>query len=337
MFGRRQEQELVEIGTLARDLNRRVHESVALVERISQAQRQLRAPGRPRASASVDDADAEPLLAFVHIPKTAGATVTSMFSAAYTREGVHKAGNFMRGPEKSLRKIGNWYQRGGRVSVGHIPYGAFRDHLPADTVFMTFLREPVDRVLSHYSRHIRREVPRYGHRAGMRPGGARKANSIEEALVDMRMPELNNLATRFLCGCESPMGELPASALDDAMENLRGFAFVGIQERFEESMVLLQRMLGLEAIPYEDRHVSSEGTRPSVDEIPERERELIVEHNRLDAELYRFGLGLFEDAVAGADEGFAAEVEALRARSAEERGEEWRQTALPAPRVAGPR
>jgi hypothetical protein len=81
--------------------------------------------------------------------------------------------------------------------------------------------------------------------------------------------------------------------------------------------------------------VSSEGSRPSVDEIPERERELIAEHNLLDAELYRFGLGLFEDAVAGTDNGFAADVEALRARSAEERGEEWRQTAFPAPRLTG--
>lgn len=122
------------------------------------------------------------------------------------------------------------------------------------------------------------------------------------------------------------MGELPASALDDAKENLRGFAFIGIQERFEESLVLLQRMLGLGLVPYEDRHVSSD--RPSVEEISDEQRALIAEHNRLDAELYTFAQGLFDDAVAAADRGFAADVEALRARDAAAREEEWRAAAL---------
>jgi hypothetical protein len=193
---------------------------------------------------------------------------------------------------------------------------------------MTFLREPVDRVLSHYYRHLHRKKPvqersprRLQHRVET-PGKVRassktRADSIEEALVDLRLPEINNLATRFLCGHESPLKELPASALDDAKQNLRGFAFVGIQERFEESLVLLQRMLGLGLVPYRDRHVSSGDDRPSVDEIPDEQRALIEECNQLDVELYRFGRGLFEEAVATADEGFAADVEMLRASSAD--------------------
>ena len=185
---------------------------------------------------------------------------------------------------------------------------------------MTFLREPVDRVLSHYYRHVHRNkqkmsLARRQRRLESGKGRAGKADSIEEALVEMRLPQLSNLATRFLCGHpSSPMaGDLPASALDDAKESLREFAFVGIQERFEESIVLLQRMLGLGSIPYRDRHVSSD--RPAVDEIPDAERALIEEHNQLDAELYRFGLGLFEDAVAAADDGFTAAVEKLRAEA----------------------
>jgi hypothetical protein len=196
---------------------------------------------------------------------------------------------------------------------------------------MTFLREPVDRVLSHYYRHIHIADPRRTGRQVAEPwspeqGGKIKADSIEQALVEMRVPQLNNLATRFIGGGQSPMGELPASALDEAKENLRSFAFIGIQERFEESLVLLQRMLGLGSVPYEDRHVSSD--RPSVEEISDEQRALIAEYNQLDAELYSFGLGLFDDAVAAADDGFAADVEALRARDAAAREEEWRAAAL---------
>jgi hypothetical protein len=254
-----------------------------------------------------------PVVAFVHIPKTAGGTVTSMLAAAYSKRGLHKAGNYVRGPETAAKKLAkrpggwdSWQRKGGRVSVGHVPYGVFREHMPPGTLYMTFLREPVDRVLSHYHRHIGRRDPSRAGRPGKR--GRVKADSIEEALVEMRLPQINNLATRFLCGHPSPLGELPDSALEDAKANLREFAFVGIQERFDESLSLLHRTFGFDLVPpdaYENRHVSSD--RPAVDEIPQDERALIVECNQLDIDLYTFGLELFEDAITAAGEGPAGE------------------------------
>jgi hypothetical protein len=314
MFTRRHAQELADIKATLEQLDGGVSKGLHHLERIKEG-----LPPPP------------PPIAFVHIPKTAGGTVISMFTAAYSRTDIHKAGNFMRGPEKSVRKIAKWQGTGRRVSVGHTPYGAFKGRMPDDTLYMTFLREPVDRVLSHYYRHIHgRDLRRFTRELGS-PGSGPKieAVSIEQAVVEVGLPQLNNLATRFLCGHESPMGELPASALDDAKDNLRRFAFVGIQERFEESLVLLQRMLGLGSIPYEDRHVSREGGRPAVEEVTEDQRALLLERNRLDAELHAFGAQLFESAVAAADERFAADVEALRARDAEAREQEWRAVALP--------
>jgi len=269
----------------------------------------------------------------VHIPKTAGGTVSSMFRAAYTKRGLHKAGNYMRGPEKTRRKIAKdpdgwrkWQSRGGHVSIGHVPYVVFRDAVPPGTLYMTFMREPVDRVLSHYYRHIHRIDP---SRSGVVKKHARariKADSLEQALVEMNMPQLNNLCTRFLCSQEDVLGRLPDVAVEEAKENLSRFAFIGIQERFEESLVLLQRMLGLAYIPYEDRHVSRPGQRPGADDISAEQRALIVDHNRLDIELYRHALALFEEAVAEAGESFIADVEALRARDSSSRTDEWRQT-----------
>lgn len=265
---------------------------------------------------------AGPLVAFVHIPKTAGATVTSVFVGAYSKAEVREAGNYLRHPEKTPRKIawgrwtGAWAEA--RVVVGHIPYGLFRKNLSRDTRYVTFLREPVDRVLSHYHRHISRK--------------SLTTDSLEEALKT-GMPDVNNLATRFLCGDPLPLGELPASALDDAKANLREFAFVGIQERFEESVVLLQRMLGLGPVPFVNRHLSIE--RPGVDDIPQRQRGLIAEYNRLDTELYAFALQLFEEALAATDDGFASDVERLRASSQDANEEaiqnarEWLDRELP--------
>ena len=333
MFTRRHERELAEVHALTSELDRHVRTSLKQLERIRKTQdwlagRKSRPAGPVTTGPDVppERNRAQPLIYFAHIPKTAGGTVLSMFAAAYSRPEVKDAGNWLRTPERPPAGFANHRKIAGRVLAGHVPYGVVRPQLPPDTRCMTFLRDPVDRVLSHYYRHIQRRDP---SRAGTPKALANpsvKANSLAEALVEMRLPHITNLATRFLCGHPSPRGELPPTAVEDAKANLREFAFVGIQERFEESLVLLQRLLGVGDLPYKDRHVNA--NRPSVEEVSDEERALIVEHNQLDLELYRFGLSLFEEAVAAADAGFAADVEALRARDRVAREEDWRAAAF---------
>lgn len=259
------------------------------------------------------------VVAFVHIPKTAGGTVVNMLAQAYSRSALHDAGNYVVGPKKSSRKLTRrrggwleWERRGGRATAGHVPYAVYRRHLPQGTRYLTFLREPVDRVVSHYYQHIRQRQDGRDPRALNR--GKVLTGSIEEAF-ELGLPMMCNLATRFLCGHASPMGKLPENALDDAKANLRDFAFVGLQERFEESILLLQRMLGLELTPYLNRHVSI--GRPLVADLPEEERRLILAHNQLDAELYAFGKELFDRSVASAGDGFGADLDRLTALSRE--------------------
>ena len=294
------EQALAEIRALAHERDRRIRDMLEQLEEIKH--------GR---AANGD----QPIIAFVHIPKTAGGALTTMFVNAYSRTGVYDTGNYVSGPEKALGKITrksgsweSWQRRGGRIAIGHTPYGLLGPNLPADTRYVTLLREPVDRVLSHYYRHIHREGLSDVERG---PRQRERAGSLEEALVEMRLPALCNLSTRLLCS-HPTLETLPPSALDEAKENLRSFAFVGIQERFEESVVLLQRMLGLGPVPYVDKHVSRPGQRPSVDEISDEDRALVLEHNQFDAELYALGRELFEQSLAVAQDDVAAAVERLR-------------------------
>ena len=315
------ERQLAEIKALIGDADQRLTDVVELIDRVAGGPAtavQGKKPHHRQARAQSDGKNVQPLIAFVHIPKTAGGTVTTMFSAAFSKRGINKTGNYISGPEKTLTKVmkrpggwEDWSRAGGRVAIGHTPYGLFREHMPADTRYVTFLREPVDRVLSHYYRHV--------HNPGLsatarRPRARRRrasAGSLEEAVVEMRLPQLNNLATRFLCSHPS-LETLPDEALEEAKENLRMFMLVGIQERFEESIILLQRTLDLGLVPTLDRHVSAPGDRPTVEQISDEERALVEEYNAFDVELYSFGRELFDETAAAAGEGLATAVDELR-------------------------
>jgi hypothetical protein len=272
-------------------------ETLAMIEdqvaRIEKAQDRLRVRRDLPKTKRIPDRSSGPILAFVHVPKTAGSTLKSMFVGAYSDADVKDAGNYPRFPEATRAKLDSWQFLDCRVLMGHVPYALLRESLPADTRYMTFLRDPVDRVVSHYYRHRAKKEGRLSDSELMGAGGKITAASIEDALA---LPLLSNLATRFLCDTPDAFERLPESALDDAKANLDDFAFVGIQERFEESVGLLQGALGLGPVGYEDRHVNPD--RPKLDEIPEKQRELILERNALDVELYAHGLAKFETTLA---------------------------------------
>jgi len=276
-------------------------------------------------------AEGQPLIAFVHIPRTGGGTFSSAISKNYSR--LQGPGNYQKNPEATRNGVARIGRGGIKKAVGdHVPYGLYRRYLPDDTRYITVLRDPVDRVLSHYHFHAQ---------AGKTPGaaGERKLRTMWEELLNTerlereggeneeaiaiepdaefsledglrrRIPIYDNFMTRFLWGGESLFGELPADAVDRAKENISQFWFVGVSERLDDSIVLLGKKLGVGLMPYHLRHVSQK--RPPLDETPAELRELIAEHNAMDIELYRFGRDQF-DAAAPAPGKLAQETEELR-------------------------
>jgi hypothetical protein len=282
-----------------------------------------------------ETASDQPLLAFVHIPRTGGGTLSSAISRNYSP--LKSTGNFQASPEKARVKLQQSVAQGHWKAVGdHLPYGLFVRHLPADTRYITILRDPVDRVLSHYHFHAQA-----GKTAG--EGGARKLRliwadlmnherveregeggeeivlpedddfSLEEGLR-RKIPLYDNFMTRFLWGGESLFGELPPDAGERAKENIGKFWFVGTRERLDDSIVVLGRKLGVGLMPYNLRHVSQR--RPPLSETSDELRELVAEHNAFDVELYRFARERFDSEAPPPGE-LAEEVEELRRQSVE--------------------
>src|SRR4051812_5972736 len=95
-------------------------------------------------------------LIFLHIPKTAGSTLTTIMHRQYSADEIYdiyevrKSPQLMALPEEQRAKI--------KLLKGHIPFGlhAFLPNGKAE--YFTILREPVDRVLSHYYHFARQRT-----------------------------------------------------------------------------------------------------------------------------------------------------------------------------------
>jgi hypothetical protein len=118
-----------------------------------------------------------------------------------------------------------------------MPYGLHRA-LDSECKYLTFIRNPVDRVISNYH-HIRfhKHHPAHSiiHREGI---------SLEDFVKDNRFPGSQNYMTLLLSGSchQRPVDQ---ALYDKALKNVRDTnMFVGLQEDFDTSLMLLAAELG---------------------------------------------------------------------------------------------
>lgn len=233
-------------------------------------------------------------LILLHIPKTAGTTLAIMLIDRYGQDQTRAVtggpdGRVAFGAEDaSVRGAPKLY-------IGHQPFG-LHEHVPRPCEYVTFVRDPVARLISHYH-HVRNEPSHYLHLAVI------SGDMPLEAYIENPFPtrELDNSQTRMLANYGLERSKLPRksdrSLLESAKENLdQWFCCVGLTERFDESMVLLADSLGWDPLPpYLPARVSAnKGREPLADRVRDRIREL----NALDVALYEHIRARFESRVA---------------------------------------
>lgn len=132
---------------------------------------------------------------------------------------------------------GTGLRRQGRVLWGSHDATVYR-LLPRRPFFAVLLRDPVERVLTAY-REMRN-----------RPSGPIDPADLEAFLDDPKVEgELRNRQVRQLAGCVEggPRGLSQSSMLDLASARLTEFTFVGLHDRWEDSLELLHHTLALAA------------------------------------------------------------------------------------------
>ena len=229
-------------------------------------------------------------LIFIHIPKAAGSTLQEIVVRHYQGgRGFRFTGDTQEWEDFKALPI---EQRGVYdVLQGHVHFG-LHEYLPEPATYITMLRDPIDRVVSHYH-YVLANPDHYLH--AKIAGGS---FTLHDYAVTRASHELDNDQVRWLCSrhhFDVPVGQVSRQMVDEAKWNLENaFAVVGLMERFDDSLRCLSAAFGWKDVaPKERRNVNA--ARPTIQQIPEDTLRAIREINRYDIELYDFALGLFEE------------------------------------------
>jgi len=253
-------------------------------------------------------AQSDTKLIFVHIPKTGGTTLDQVLN----REAGGNVYWLSGGARDAMDRLAEMpVEESTRFDLyaGHLPWG-LHTAIAAPCRYVTMLRHPVERLVSHYY-HVHGEP---GHRSYKQivEGGM---SLLDFVTSDITL-EVDNLQTRFVAGLEAndaaPLDGCTELLLETALENLQeSFAGFGVQEYFDESLLLLHDALGWAHQPfYVSQRVNA--SRPRHREISDEVREAITRRNQLDIRLHAWATERAKAAIDGGGEAFQRRLEQFR-------------------------
>ena len=235
-----------------------------------------------------------PVLIYLHVPKAAGTTLSTIIDQNYPAESIF---HITATPGRSVEDFKQLpsEQRGRFVVVqGHFPFG-IHQHIPSEATYITLLRDPVERLISHY--HFVLRTPEHY----LYENVTRKQMTLADYVMSDISPELDNGQARMLSGVGRtlPIGECNKSLLDRAKQNVdERFSVIGVAERFDETLALLRREFGWKKLDYQRQNVTRD--RPGAASLDSKTIEAIRARNWLDVELHRFAAAALDRAGIGA-------------------------------------
>lgn len=255
------------------------------------------------------------LIYFLHIPKTAGTTLTNFLDKHYAKKDIlpHKLWNQLLPTYKSeqFKKNSNPLKEF-KLIRGHFGYGLHRE-IGARPQYITMLREPIDRTISQFY-HFKRDPIFSWYRADL----VLPDESIDMFFSDTRRAKLMcNIQTKYIAkDIDFKKSALKANydlagflfdsskllniidsdqrkMAEIAKNKLNNFLFTGIQDYFQESIILLSEKVGWTPEKIKEKNMFF-NTNPGKQKINKTTLSRIEKLNHADTLLYDYAKERFE-------------------------------------------
>lgn len=217
---------------------------------------------------------------FDHLPKCGGSSLNYYLAKHYPRRKTFSLNGA--DPESSVKKFINKSQRE-RFSYdlikGHLAHELL-DYAPHACIKVTVLRDPVERIVSHY--YYAKSTPKHYlyskiHDANM---------NLEDYVSSNIGGELHNWYTTHFTGLSvEEVQSNQVNSLENAHEVIKKYDIVGFLDKYADFINKLQNKANLR-YSYSDKKINVTCKKPLLKEIPKDTLKLIHDANIVDIKLY---------------------------------------------------
>ncbi len=251
---------------------------------------------------------------FLHIQKTAGTSIVDLARNEYGNENVVSHGDYLgAGQPLSVRSQTADDNPGSKISTeifdapdfhqipfisGHFGYD-FAKQFMSGRFFFTFLRDPIERILSYYYFSRTRDPKEYEIYAL-----AQECTLDEFLTLGLSKPALkaciwNNQAWLLAHGYGNSdkrhiLMFSDKEILQLAVDHLDDFSYIGFTETFEEDRDVILKALGI-ALPQQKIISNATPGRPKNPDLPASTMRLLHELTHLDRALYESAWKMFKE------------------------------------------
>jgi len=234
------------------------------------------------------------MIIFMHIPKTGGETLRAILREHFSPDAIYIRDWPQKEDIENIRNLSSEKKARIKLYMGHCGYyNKIHELFPDNPRYITVMREPIARVFSYY--HYLLQHP--GH--WLRQEAQKTGQDFFKLLVEHVQ---NEVTRRFQFG-----GRNIDDALSLAKKVFReDFLFIGLLEKFDESIIFLKRTLNMDTPFYTVKNRNS--MTNYIQKMTREQRDYITDHNKYDIELYTYANELFHASINNCPPDFFDEV-----------------------------